>query len=246
LIVLAGTVPGPGGKGVMKTGLEGLLGELNVRLGDKFVYTEPTERSEALDVLARFTPAALRESHPVALAIARVTNFLRLVQAREVAPLTTAPGVQARALLESADVTWLEESRLADVVSAIRQMRGNANLLRAKDVTEDGRPLAAVVAEGGTARAAVFGSSEIVSDYFVRDIPPDASPTTFVLVGATVDWIRERPPVAAVGIEAKKYREYTFPEPAGVDTTRLLYLPLALGLLAVAGLGAGVWVVRRR
>ena len=251
LVVLAGVVPGPGGKGVMKTGLEGLLGELNVRLGERFVYTEPTERSEVtdrpeLEILARFTNTALREGHPVALAIARATRLLRLVQAREVAPLTAAPGVQARALLETADVTWLEESRLTDVIAAIRQMAGNVGLQRAKEVTEDGRPLAAVVSEGGSARAAVFGSSDFVSDFSVRTISPDGTPLTFVLIGATIDWIRERPPVAAVGIEAKKYREYTFPEPAGVDTTRLLYLPLALGFLAVAGLGAGVWVVRRR
>ncbi len=85
-----------------------------------------------------------------------------------------------------------------------------------------------------------------MSDYIARRHPPDSAPITFDLIGVTVDWLRDRPPVAAVGIEAKKYQEYRFPEPAGVDTTRLLYLPLTLGLLAVVGLGAGVWVIRRK
>jgi F0F1-type ATP synthase assembly protein I len=31
-----------------------------------------------------------------------------------------------------------------------------------------------------------------------------------------------------------------------VDTMRILYLPLGLAFLTVLGLGAGVWVIRRR
>src|SRR5205807_2440497 len=45
MIVLAGASPGPNDKGIIKTGLEGLLAEFNVRLGDKFIYTLPTEQT---------------------------------------------------------------------------------------------------------------------------------------------------------------------------------------------------------
>src|SRR5262249_61924913 len=65
------------------------------------------------------------------------------------------------------------------------------------------------------------------------------------LGGVGLDWRRARPPIP-MGIADKPYVEYLFPDPVGLDTTRLLYLPLGIGLLLVAGLGAGVWVIRRK
>ena len=60
-----------------------------------------------------------------------------------------------------------------------------------------------------------------------------------------IDWLRDRPPLPTT-VETKTYVEYKPPEPVSVDTTRLLWLPLGLGLLLVTGLGAGVWVIRRK
>ena len=247
LLVLAGVVPGPAGKGVTKTGLEGLLGELNVRLGEKYVYTVPTQLNpDPFDIPARFANAILAENHPIARAIAAATPVVSLLRPREVTPLSTTPGIQAKALLESADLTWLEDSRVKSAYAVFQQMRQNRDLVTSKNALARGRPLAAVVSEGATARAAVYGSTQFVSDLAARRYPPESAPYEFDLIGVTIDWLRERPSVAAVGIEAKKYREYTFPEPAAVDASRLLYLPLALGILTVIGLGAGVWVIRRK
>jgi hypothetical protein len=93
--------------------------------------------------------------------------------------------------------------------------------------------------------AAVYGNALFVSDAYSRQFPPDTAPLTFDLVGVTVDWLRGRPSIAAVEIKAKEYSEYRFPG-AAVDASRLVWLPLWLSLLGVIGLGAGVWVIRRK
>jgi hypothetical protein len=116
--------------------------------------------------------------------------------------------------------------------------------------------VAATVSEGQTARAVVIGSSAFVSDEAAGG-SRSATPRSFDLIGMSIDWLRDKPSLASVGIESKTYKEYTFPRlstegakdkerKSDVDETRLKYLPLALAFFGVLGLGAGVWVVRRR
>jgi hypothetical protein len=73
----------------------------------------------------------------------------------------------------------------------------------------------------------------------------DAGAPAFDLIGSTLDWLRDRPPVPA-GVTSKTYETYTLPNPKTIDKTRLTYLPVGLALLIVAALGIGVWVTRRR
>ena len=105
--------------------------------------------------------------------------------------------------------------------------------------------MVAVSEMGGTGRVVVIGNAAIVSDEASQSSRGGSTPISFDLVGVSVDWLRDRPPIP-MGIENKTYVEYLFPDPVGLDTTRLLYLPLGLGILLVAGLGAGVWVIRRK
>ena len=94
LIVLASAFPGPDGKGVMKTGLEGLLGEMNVRVGDKFVYSQPTQQHPAEWIsLAGFARSSA--SNPITIAIVKATNMMPFLRPREIAPLTANPSLQA-------------------------------------------------------------------------------------------------------------------------------------------------------
>ena len=92
----------------------------------------------------------------------------------------------------------------------------------------------------------MFGNALFVSDEVGKQGSPESAPITFDLIGVTIDWLRGRPSAADAAIEAKQYAEYQFPQPTTVDSTRLEYLPLGLAFLTVVGLGAGVWVVRRR
>jgi hypothetical protein len=251
LIVLAGIVPGPGRKGVMKTGLEGLLTELSVGLGDKFVYTVPTEPDRMeLVPLAVFSPRARAAKHPIVMAIQNAASVFPLPMAREVAPLNTNASLRPTVLMVSVETTWLEEDPLAlrpkEFSNYILDLARNDALRTAREWVDRGRPFAVTVSEGTTARLAVYGCSLFVSDAAARDHPPESSPITFDLVGVTVDWLRERPSVAAVAIKDKQYQVYEFPATSSVDDIRLLYLPLALGLLVIVGLGVGVWVIRRK
>ena len=61
-------------------------------------------------------------------------------------------------------------------------------------------------------------------------------------MGSTLDWVRERPTVT--GITEKPYSVYQFKP--GFSEFRMLLVPLLMSLLIVLGLGAGVWVIRRK
>jgi len=94
----------------------------------------------------------------------------------------------------------------------------------------------------GTARLAVYGCGLTASDAWAQSSPGTA-PAEFDLIGVTIDWLRDRPPLPP-GITTKTYTVYTFPPK--VDSTRLQWLPLGLSFLTVAGLGTGVWMMRRK
>src|SRR5947207_10029090 len=107
LIVLAGAATGPDGK-MIKTGLEPLLAELNVKLGDKFVYNWPNQLMPAVDgVVAGFSKSA--EQNPILQAIIKVSPSLQFVYPREVEAVTTNPGLQATELMLTVGRTWLED-----------------------------------------------------------------------------------------------------------------------------------------
>jgi hypothetical protein len=248
LIVLASTTAGPDRK-VLMTGLEPLLAELNVQLGNQFIYHRPTAQLPAVDgVLGGFSEAALE--NPILQAIAKVATRLLFASPREVSPTSTNPAFQATDLIRTTGQTWLEAQELTDFKPILKGFDDSRANRDARGLSTVERPLAVVVSEratspggrGTTARAAVFGSSLFVSDAAGRQ----GQPPSFDMIGVAIDWLRERPSIATVGFESKKYTEYRFPHPTAVDTTRLLYLPLGLGFLTVLGLGAGVWVIRRR
>jgi hypothetical protein len=114
-----------------------------------------------------------------------------------------------------------------------------------KQLSENPRSVGVIVTEGGSGRVVAIGNSRFVTDEYARQFRQD--PRSFGVIGASVDWLRDKETSVAVAeIEAKKYTEFKFPPPAAVDFTRLVWLPLGLALLTVVGLGAGVWVIRRR
>ncbi len=261
LIVLAGIVAGANNQGIMKTGLEEVLSDLNVGLGDRFVYSFPTQQNQNPDrTIARFSAKSINDRNDVALAIAKVSPALVLPSPREVMALPSNGTYQATPLLESLGPTWVESDRIPDLKleDVLEDLSKNPRARQQKGLSQASRQLAVVVSQtggrgapgapppAGVPVAAVYGTAFIFSDQISKRFSPDSAPITFDLIAVTIDWLRGRPSIAASDIEAKKYVEYQFPQPSTVDLTRLEYLPLSLAFLVVVGLGVGVWFVRRR
>ena len=161
--------------------------------------------------------------------------------------MNTNPALRAMPLLVSSSPTWLERIRSGSAVQQHVARAGPEGECPGGEAVPPERPPAGGSGpEGPTGRAAVFGCTEFASDLAAEGLPPESAPISFDLIGVTIDWLRERPSVASVEIKAKQYQEYKFPDATAVSATRLVYLPLVLGLLAVIGIGAGVWVIRRK
>jgi hypothetical protein len=241
LIYFAGATPGPDGQ-VLRTGIEDWLAEYNVRVGMEYLYTLPT--SPGMDYrapLVGFSPSAVK--NPILQTIARITTRLQFVYPREISPQNTHSAFQANDLLLTTGITWLETTRPADFAARLKEILGNERVQEQVRLSWSPRSVAVTVSEGTTPRLVAFGSSWVFSDRIAQQLRA----VTFDLLGVSVDWLRERQAsLAAVNIEAKKYTEYRIPPPNSLNYSRLLWLPLGLGLLSVMGMGAGVWVVRRR
>lgn len=229
---------------VQRTGLEGLLSEFNVRQTDQVIYGAETQDLDPLTSVVVFAPPAIRARNPVALALGEKAGFIAPIW-RPITVQSAQPSGPFRAvpllMTSPGRYTWLESEKPADVNQVMLQLRDSAEVRKAKQLSENPRPVAVVVSEGEGGRVAVIGNGLIFSDQLVRQGQGD--PITFDLINATIDWLRDRPTVAT-GIEAKKYREWTFP--IGADELRGMYLPLILVVLVVVGAGAGVWVIRRK
>lgn len=246
LVVLAGARFGAKDR-VLPTGLEALLLEFNVRLGDRLVLSEFSRELELPPEVAAviFTPNAVKARNPVAMALGEKAVFLAQ-NWRPVAPVPGGgPAYRALPLLMTSPgrVNWLEEEQPRDIRRIGSELNASAAVRAAKQFTESPRPVGVAVSEGESGRVAVIGNGLIVSDAFARQGREVTDPIAFDLVGGTVDWLRDRPALA-IGVESKKYKTFALPPTA--DETRGLWFPLLFALMVVTGMGASVWVIRRR
>ena len=88
-------------------------------------------------------------------------------------------------------------------------------------------------------RLVVMGDASWVSNVFMAE---RSNAVNYDLFTSMLSWLRERP--NSIGIDAKKRETYTLPEDANLG--RMFWTPLILMLVGIVGLGAGVWIVRRR
>jgi hypothetical protein len=239
LIVLAGNADPREARKPAPTGLEGLLQRFNVSLGSSYLFAIDGGQPLIDSLPCGFTESAVRAKNPVAQTLRRF--MIRMVLPREVSAAPQgSPEFKATPVLATAtDLVWSEPEfpeNMNRMLADLQQHPERKQVTRTKTV-------GVLAAEsGGTARLAVYGSGFIASDAWAQENRGTA-PVEFDLVGVTIDWLRERPPIPP-GVTTKQYTAYTFPPK--VDTTRLLWLPLGLTVLSVAALGAGVWVIRRK
>ncbi len=247
----------PGQKAMPDTGLEAALASLKVEVTKERILTFPDqdERVELTSSYFSLPRDSRAASTPVAQAL-RGVRFLPFVDTRVVRPAPGGgPGPQADVLLQVVPgLPVLLESDMSvqpsQVFEALKKQGRDAMQAR---VQQTPPPMAVTVSEpapmthpgmppAGAAkpRAVVFGCSWWVGNGLMDDRQP--LPYYFNLFAGAVDWLREKP--ANIGFESKQYKSYTMSPDAGVG--RLLLLPPLFVLVGIIGLGAGVWVARRR
>ena len=95
-------------------------------------------------------------------------------------------------------------------------------------------------------RAVVVGNAKFVSDEYLKRM---GDTTSLELVASCCGWLRERPSLGSKPLESsQRFERKTYQLRARRDTaelSRLRWLPLGLAFVTIAGLGAGMWLVRR-
>ncbi len=250
LIVLTSPYANANGKGVADTGLEALLAEYQVEIGKEFLFGQPYQGLSYADAIALSNPKLVQDNNPLALAYQRGQKPLILTDCREIVPIDAVPGGPPSpykcdwllATYPPNRITWADPDSAANPAQTLSLLSkpGNGDLIRKVRATGDGsRPLAAIVSEGPTPRMVVIGCGASFGDASARRQRGVEPPTE--LVAIALNWLRDRP---TVNIANKTYGKYTMSKTA--DGFRLFWLPFGLILVAVVGLGASVWVIRRK
>ncbi len=250
LIVLTSPYANANGKGVADTGLEALLAEYQVEIGKEFLFGQPYQGLSYADVIAASNRKLFLENNPLAVAVQPGQKPLILTECREIVPIDAVPGAPPSpfksdwlfATIPKNRITWTDPDSAANPAQTLSLMSkpGSADLIRKMKATEEGsRPLAAIVSEGATPRMVVIGCGASFGDASARRQRGVEPPTE--LVAVALNWLRDRP---TVNIANKTYGKYTMSKTA--DGFRLFWLPFGLILVAVVGLGASVWVIRRK
>ncbi len=250
LVVAAGPVPKADKTGVLDTGLDPLLAEFGVSPNNRYLMGERRGPLDFGDFVVYPEAGAARAEHPVAMALAEGALFpnCRILNPAEGGPYTANPiGFS----VPEQRATWFETEPPTNPQELFAGIRASAEIRRLKQLTGNGQwPLVVTVTEPGPppskpgeqpkdiSRLVAFGSGDAFADP-TREGGGGGNAT---LLASAVDWLRERPAVAAVA--AKPYGVY---KPLrGVDNTKLLWLPVGITLLSVVALGLGVWSYRRK
>jgi hypothetical protein len=264
LVVLFDVVTQQDG-GWVRTGLEGLMGQYNVRVGDDRVMSLALvlQTDDPTFLLVQANPAS---NNPVAKAFAdqsdRLTRFL-FIDARTVSPAFASPGGQytAETLVQTVrgSGSWAETDPAADPVALAERLLRDERELVKKVAPAEQNPLslAVTVSEGAGPPPglpmehppvresrpvmAAFGDATWVTNKVLRG---RAGSTNFGLFASTLSWLRERPEIGRQ-VPDKEREEYRV-DLTDEQASRIVWLPALLMLLAVFGLAGGVWVVRRR
>lgn len=255
LMVLLDVNVDPAGNQV-PSGLEAFLAGYGVLVGNDRII-KVVERggglSVSLSVTAQPNPR-MRGANPLP------RTFYSLNEVRTVKPAPFNPNqpsrTSAETLLFAMDRTaWAETNlRTAPVELVKAYLKDNQLENKLADeplsvavaVTEEadvppGDPHAMMRPREGKPRLVVFGDATFATNRFMQE--SSGRPDYYLFSGA-LGWLRERP--ASLGLEAKTRNIFAPTSLNEENFSRMHFLPAAVLLLCVAGLGASVWLVRRR
>jgi hypothetical protein len=254
LVVLMDVVPSRADGKMVQTGLEPLLGEFNVEVGNNRILT--VSRTPSL-VLVSANPQ-LRQTNPVASAFYRrwiPLYVARTVRPRGAAPSEGASSLQANSLLVTLDQCWEETDLQTDAGKLLNDYLTNRREEIQAKVAHDSLSVGVAVSESSPdamfnphrptrqgpeqkPRLIVLGDATFASNVNMQDNEAKG----YDLLASCLAWLREKPEY--IGIEPKKRDVYQLS--TSTNVARMIWLPSILMVLGVFGLGLGVWVVRRR
>jgi hypothetical protein len=256
-IFLLDVSPSPDDKVVPPTGLERLLGEFGVEVSNTFVVTilEQGNVVSPEDVAICAVNDSLGQSGNE-LARAFAGRALVLPSARAIRPSPTGtPAYRVEPLLQTSKnyMVWTENDPSANLVQKLRTVLSNpteAKRVLAQDqvtaallVTEASPvpPMPGTPPPNAKPRLVVFGDTTFLTNPYASERAGRPNVSFFA---STIDWLAERS--SSFGVESKSLPIFALDPSAAERSTRMYFLPLVLSLVGIIGLGAGVWVVRRR
>jgi hypothetical protein len=245
-----------------ETGLEKLLAEYNVQVGNERVLKLPVLLGVGGDLLPASPLVLLVQPNPDLadrnpIAKEFQDEPFQVYNVRPVQPAQAGRPGGSRYSAESLLVTyprlpvWVEPNLHADALQMGRDLLNNREEAMAK---LSKAPVSVAVAVGEPdamdphasfrpakvkPRLVVFGDATLASNPYTTEL---GGTYHFDLLRSTLDWLRERP--SNIGIKPKE--RDTFVLKPDTNKYRMILLPAMLMFTGVIGLGTGVWLVRRR
>jgi hypothetical protein len=93
-------------------------------------------------------------------------------------------------------------------------------------------------------RGFIFGDDGFISSYYLKNDPVQGS-IHFDLFRSCLEVLVERP-LPDLGITPTERGTFLLQKTDDITWGRILWLPMGLMIVALAGTGAGIWIVRRK
>lgn len=244
-------------KRMVHTGLEKLLEDYNVQVGDNVLLAPTIQAPEIIRVEVN-DDDSFRRRNSIAAVIGGAG--LRLDRARSVryqpGPSKAGGGnYQGDTLMRSMEELTIVETNLQTPPAQLI-MEYSKNRRVPQEKIPDAPPSVAVVVsemQPGAGmnphgmpnmeekpRMAIFGDATMISNRFMQG--REGNPPGFQILLSTLAWLREKPQSVAIQEKARELYRYD----PGVSMSRMVGVPTLLIVLGICGIGACVWLVRRR
>jgi hypothetical protein len=177
--------------------------------------------------------------------------FKFIVLPRDVRPLKTPGKYQAEVLLvappENNGQVIIIDNDIFGAVKPIPYMRDlrNRGLLAAKMSLEPVPMAVAISDKDNKPRGFIFGDDGFISSYYYTRIDPVQASMNMDLFRSCLEVLVERP-LPDLGITPSERGTFFLQKTDDITWGRILWLPLSLMVVTLAGMGAGIWVVRRK
>jgi hypothetical protein len=256
LVVAFAVVVSPDGE-MVKTGLERLLAEFSVEVGnDRIINVDPRLRNPLQCVVTGDAASNNRLSSDFAAPWGDAWTDVRTVRAQERPPMDPHGGAAGgryqgeQLLLSILPGAWAETNLRANPRALVEDLRkpDHRKELEAK-LSPKPLPVAVAVSDtqgsgqqGGQPCLVVFGNAGWLDS---SQMTEGRDNDRFDLFRSTLSWLRGRQDIGKSAPTLKQTPEYV---PSITQNTydRMLLLPVGLVTLGIITVGGGVWLVRRR